>query len=260
VPAATNVRRRRTYADPVRALLPRPVDDVDIHAHYAADWLDAGGLRVNFIASADGAAQAAGKSAGLQTPGDNAVFGALRDLADVVLVGAGTAVVEGYRPVRFSERRAGLRRDYRLPGVLPVAVTSRTLRMDPTVELFTDATGDARTIVLTCAAAPPEQLAAFRAVADVALCGEDTVDPLLVRAALADRGHRRVLSEGGPTLFGQFAAAGAVDELCLTVSPLLSGPGPMRITSGPEWSGPRPADLVGLLEEDSALFLRYRMR
>ncbi|HEU5267738.1 MAG TPA: pyrimidine reductase family protein [Jatrophihabitans sp.] len=244
----------------MRALIPQAVDDVDLHAHYAADWLEPGGLRMNFVASADGSAQADGKSAGLQTPGDNAVFAALRDLADVVLVGAGTAVVEGYRPVPISERRAAVRRDFGLSGALPVAVTSRTLRLDPTMQLFTGAADNARTIVLTCAAAPVERIEALRAVADVVLCGENAVEPALAQAALVDRGYPRILSEGGPTLFGEFAGAGVVDELCLSVTPLLAGPGPMRVMAGPAWAATRPLQLNGLLEEDGALFVRYRVR
>ena len=78
----------------MRALLPRFADDPDVHAHYARDWVARGGVRVNFVSAADGAVTADGKSKGLQTPGDNRVFAALRDLADVVLVGAGTAVAE----------------------------------------------------------------------------------------------------------------------------------------------------------------------
>lgn len=244
----------------MRAVFPDAVEDVDIHAHYAADWLDRGGLRVNFVASADGAAHAEGKSAGLQTPGDNLVFSALRDLADVVLVGAGTAVIEGYRPIRLSERRVATRRNYGLPPTVPVAISSRTLRVDPDTDLFAAAARSARTVVLTCAAAPADKIAALHDVADVVICGDESVDPLQARAALADRGHRRILCEGGPTLFGEFAGAGIVDELCLTVAPLLAGPGPPRIVDGTEWSEPRQLDLVGLLEEESALFLRYRVR
>ena len=85
-----------------------------------------------------------------------------------------------------------------------------------------------------------------------------TSSPALARRALEERGHRRILSEGGPTAFGDFAAAGVVDELCLSVSPLLAGPGPQRIIGGRPWPGPRSLDLIGLLEEDGALFLRYR--
>ncbi len=241
----------------MRALLPAIFDGVDIHDHYAAGWVDRGGLRVNFVSSVDGAAHAEGKSAGLQTPGDNAVFAVLRDLADVVLVGAGTAVVEGYRPTWLSARRAEVRREHGLAAALPIAVSSRTLRLDPAAVLFT-ATDDSRTIVLTCAAAPSGPRDALREVADLVVCGDEAVDPVLARSALEERGHRRILSEGGPTVFGDFAAAGVVDELCLSVSPLLAGPGPQRIIGGPAWPGPRPLDLIGLLEEDGALFLRYR--
>lgn len=244
----------------MRALLPEPADDTDVHAHYARDWIDRGGLRVNFISSADGAAQANGLSRGLQTPGDNRIFAALRDLADVVLVGAGTAVAENYGPARVSDRRRGVRRDHGLRDVLPVAVISRTLRVDATSPLFTGAPDGARTIVLTCAAAPPEQRRALAEVADVVDCGEDEVDGRLARAALEQRGHTRILSEGGPTNFADLARAGVVDELCLSISPLLVGPGPGRITAGTRWIAANELALTGLLVEDSALFARYAVQ
>jgi riboflavin biosynthesis pyrimidine reductase len=244
----------------MRALLPAPADEVDVHAFYAADWVDGGGLRVNFVSSADGAAQADGKSEGLQTAGDNRVFAALRDLADVVLAGAGTVTIEGYRAISVSGRRAAIRRRYGLRDVLPTAVISRSLRLNPDSALFTDAHPDARTIVLTSEAAPAERVAALAKVADVAVCGSDLVDLALARAALAERGLTRILSEGGPIAFTHLAAAGVVDELCLSLTPKLVGPGPTRITAGADlWTQPRALQLAGLLEEDGALFLRYRL-
>jgi riboflavin biosynthesis pyrimidine reductase len=244
----------------VRALLPEHSDDVDVHSCYAADWLDRGGLRVNFVASADGAAQANGKSEGLQTDGDNTVFAALRDLADVVMAGAGTVTIEGYRAISVSERRRSIRRHYGFRDVLPTAVISRTLRFDPESALFVDAPPDARTILLTCAAAPAERRIALERVADVAICGDDAVDPMLARQALEERGHTRILSEGGPLTFADLARGGVVDELCLSLSPLLVGPGPTRIVSGELWQDAAPLSLTSLLEEDGALFLRYRTR
>jgi riboflavin biosynthesis pyrimidine reductase len=243
----------------MRVLFPDSVDDVDVHAFYAADWVETGGLRVNFIASADGAAHATGTSAGLQTAGDNRIFAALRDLADVIVAGAGTATIENYRPVSMSERRRSLRREYGLAEALPIAVISRTLRLDPSATLFRDAPENARTIVLTSEAAPPDRRTAFDHVAEVIICGADTVEPALARRALEERGFTRILSEGGPTVFADLAAGEVVDELCLSVSPLLIGPGPGRITGGGEWSGPARLRLVGVLEEDGALFLRYRV-
>jgi riboflavin biosynthesis pyrimidine reductase len=244
----------------MRALLPASHDDVDVHAFYGTDSLETGGLRVNFVSSADGAAQAEGKSEGLQTAGDNRVFGALRDLADVVLAGAGTVTIEGYRAVLVSDRRAAIRRDLGLREVLPTAVISRSLRLNPDSALFTDAPPDARTIVLTCEAAPAERRTALEKVADVAVCGAEMVDTPLARAALEERGLTRILSEGGPTAFAHLMAGGVVDELCLSLTPILVGPGPTRITTGAQlWEQPARLALAGLLEEDGALFLRYRV-
>lgn len=244
----------------MRALLPEPADDVDVHAFYAADWLDSGGVRVNFVGSVDGAAQAEGRSGGLQTPGDNRVFKALRDLADVVVAGAGTVTIEGYRAVRVPDTRVEIRRAYGLRDVLPTAVVSRSLRLDPDASLFADALPGARTIVLTCAAAPADRRAALAKSADVVVCGDDIVEPALAKAALHERGLTRILSEGGPTAFGYLLAGGVVDELCLSITPMLVGPGPTRIVDGPaEWDVPIGLRLAGLLEEDGALFARYRI-
>jgi riboflavin biosynthesis pyrimidine reductase len=96
-------------------------------------------------------------------------------------------------------------------------------------------------------------------VADVLVCGDGEVDLGAAIAALRDRGLARILCEGGPRLFGELARTGLVDELCLTFSPMLAGPGAERITAGASWpDGPRRFALAGLLEEDGALFARYR--
>jgi riboflavin biosynthesis pyrimidine reductase len=243
----------------MRALLPTPEDDVDVHAFYAADWLDVGGLRVNFVASVDGAATEDGASRGLQTAGDNRIFAALRDLADVVLAGAGTVRTEGYKPITVSDRRRAIRAKYGLPATLPTAVVSRSLRLNPADDLFAAAPDDARTIVLTCAAGDPRVRAELEQVADVIVCGDRSVDLAAARATLADRGMTRILCEGGPLLFADLARAGVVDELCLSISPLLTGPGARRIVAGELWpDDPHRLTLAGLLEEDDALFCRYR--
>jgi riboflavin biosynthesis pyrimidine reductase len=243
----------------MRALLPTPEAEVDVHAFYAADWLDTGGVRVNFVVSVDGAATEDGASRGLQTPGDNRIFAALRDLADVVVAGAGTVRTEGYRPITLSDRRRAIRTEYGLPTTLPTAVISRSLRLNPAADLFAAAPEDARTIVLTCAAADPVLRAELEQVADVVMCGDESVDLAAARAALTDRGLTRILCEGGPTLFADLARAGVVDELCLSISPLLTGPGARRIVAGELWpDDPRRVRLAGLLEEHDALFCRYR--
>jgi riboflavin biosynthesis pyrimidine reductase len=244
----------------MRAWLPAVLDDVDVHVHYAADWLSPGGLRANFVASVDGAVAAEGRSAGLQTPGDNRVFAVLRDLADVVLVGSGTALAERYGAVRITARREALRRELGLRPVLPLAVISRNLALDPDSALFADAAPDARTIVVTCARAPADRRQTLERVAEVLVCGEDSVDLAETRAALEARGLTRILSEGGPRAFADLVAAGVADELCLSLTPYLVGPGPGRIVAGAApWPATSGLALTGLLEEDGALFLRYRI-
>jgi riboflavin biosynthesis pyrimidine reductase len=242
----------------MRVLLPTPSEDADLHAFYARDWIEDGGVRMNFISSVDGAVTVSGLSRGLQTPGDNAVFAALRDLADVVLVGAGTARDESYKPANPSAARREKRADYGLSPAHPIALVSRSLRLDLTSPLFIDAHPDARTIVITCQAGDPAVRQALAATADVLVLGEQDVDLTAAVAALRERGFTRILSEGGPTLFGEMAAAGLVDELDLSISPLLAGPGARRITGGQLWAAPLGLTLTGLLEEDDALFARYR--
>jgi riboflavin biosynthesis pyrimidine reductase len=239
----------------MRALLPEPIADPDVHAFYARNWVGRGGIRMNFVTSVDGSVSAGGLSEGLQTPGDNRIFAALRDLADVVLVGSRTVLTEGYSRPDPEGARLERRREHGLPDALPLAIVTRSGRgLDPGLPLF--AAGDApRPIVCTTGSA---EKAGLGAVADVIVTGSDEVDYGVVRSELAARGLTRVLCEGGPTVFAQAAGADEVDEVCLSVSPLLAGPGPGRITGGVPWPpGVRWLTLDGLLEEDGALFLRY---
>jgi riboflavin biosynthesis pyrimidine reductase len=238
----------------MRALLPRPEPDADPHAHYASDWIEPGGVRVNFVASVDGAVSVTGLSKGLQTPGDNRVFSALRDLADVVLVGSGTAAAENYRPARFSPARLEIRRSYGLAASLPIAVVSRSLHLDLDRPLY----ADPGTVVLTCASAGAGAIARVREQCEVLVCGETTIDLDAARDALAARVGARILCEGGPTIFSAVVQAGVATELCLTSSPILVGPGPGRILAGTAFE-PVGLTLIGLLEEDDALFHRYRI-
>ena len=138
-------------------------------------------------------------------------------------------------------------------------MVSGRLDLDPNSRLFADPAGN-RTIVLTGAGADADRRRALEEVADVVICGDRGPEPRAMRAALEERGHRRILREGGPTLFADLAAAGVVDELCLSLTPLLAGPGPGRITTGAVWeAGSVAMTLTTLLEEVGALFARYRL-
>jgi riboflavin biosynthesis pyrimidine reductase len=174
----------------------------------------------------------------------------------VVLVGSGTAEAENYKPARPRPALASLRAGR--PATATIAVISGSLDLDLTSPLFTDAPADARTIVITRATARPDLQEAAAKAADVLVAGQDKVDLAAALAALADRGLRRVNCEGGPHLLGQVAAAGLLDELTLTVSPTLAGPGTGRVIAGPAFAADRMT-LTQVLTEDGYLFCRYRL-
>jgi riboflavin biosynthesis pyrimidine reductase len=214
------------------------------------DW-----LRANMVASADGAGFLDGRSGGLSSPGDRRLFGLLRALCDVVLVGAGTARGENYKPARHHPELAMLRAGR--TATPPIALVSRALDLDLTAPLFAGAPPDARTIVITCAAAPADRLAAVARAADLIVAGDSAVDLAEALAALRERGLGMVLCEGGPHLLAHLASAGLLNELCLTISPLLAGPGPHRITAGAPFPPQRMALVHVLRDNDGVLFCRY---
>lgn len=239
----------------MRRIFPPPsqaeVDPADCYAFPADRW-----LRLNMVASVDGAIRVEGVSGGLSGAGDRRVFHVLRGLADVILVGAATVRAEGYGPARPREGWARLRAGR--PPTPPIAVVTRRIDLDLDGPLFTAAEPHARPIVITTAAAPAARLAQARRVAEVIVAGADRVDPRRAVAALHERGLGRILCEGGPVLNGLLAAAGLVDEVCLTVSPLLLGGDAARILDGaPVRTG---LTLVQILEEDGFLFCRYHRR
>ena len=216
------------------------------------------------VASLDGAATVEGRSGGLSNEADRQVFALLRAYADVLLVGAGTARAEGYGPVRPESE--GLRwawlRDGRPPSP-PIAVVTRGLGLDLGGALLTDAPPHARTIVITTESALPGRRAAAARTTEVIVAGEASVDLKAAVDALAERGHQRISCEGGPHLLGQLADAGLLDELCLTVSPLLAGPGADRIVTGGlpmPGGGTLPFTLAHVLEDEGHLLCRYVRR
>ena len=237
--------------------------NVDLAAAYAypAGWPDrrsgtpAAWVRANMVTSADGAAAAKGVSSALSSEDDRQLFSVLRGLADVILVGAQTARVERYGPARARPDWAQLR--VGRPPVPPIAIVTGTLDLDLSSPLFTAAPADARTIVLTSAAAPADRRALAASAADVVIAGSQHVDLAAAVGALTDRGLCRVLTEGGPRLLGQLVAADLLDELCLTVSPLLADGNAARITAGAQLAVPRRLRLGHVLEAQGSLFCRY---
>lgn len=215
-------------------------------------------LRANMVSTLDGAAQHDGRSQPISGAADMRIFGTLRGLADVVIVGAETVRKEGYRPARAREEFAALREAAGQAPAPAVAVVSASLDLDFSLPLFTSPL--VPTLLLTGAAAAPDRVAtAEKAGARVVIAGDGMgVDPARAVRALADCGHTRLLTEGGPRLLGQLVAAGVLDELCLTVAPMLTAGDAQRIAGGPSVTVPQRFELVSLLEEAGFLFSRYR--
>ncbi|AIY01325.1 hypothetical protein ART_1726 [Arthrobacter sp. PAMC 25486] len=220
----------------------------------------------NFIASIDGAASLDGLSGQLGNAWDQRVFSLLRQTSDVILVGAQTIRAEGYGGELLSHAAQQWRSDNWLSPHPPLAIVSGSLNLDPGLEVFTQA--PVRPLVLTLASAPQERRESLSEVSDVVNVGEASLDVARLIAELSGRGYQNIHSEGGPTLLGSFAAEGRVDELNLTVSPLLVGGAAGRIAMGGHHGGAasaagaagelaRSMNLARILKADSMLFLRY---
>jgi len=243
----------------MRALLPDPSDHVDLEAAYAPPATTAATrpfVRVNMISSLDGAITVHGRSGQLGGAGDREVFAVLRSLTDVILVGAGTVRAEGYGPARLDADAQARRRARGQTPTPPIAVVSRSCHLDWDSPFFTDT--DARPIVITTADANADARKRAESMVDVVTAGTGDVDLAVALGALHERGARSVLGEGGPRLNAQLAAAGLIDELCLTLSPrLVAGDGP-RLFAGSELPEPSRLEPVSLLEDDGFFFLRLR--
>lgn len=234
-------------------LWPSPgveMTDTDLETLYAyppdRTWVAA-----NFVSSVDGAVSVDGRSAGLGSAADKLVFLLGRDLADVVLVGAGTVLVEGYRGARPSAER---RERHGLTEALPIAVVTARGTLTPELPLFTDAVIPPIVITTAAAAAKLPELPG-----EVIIAGEHEVDLGTAVRELAGRGLRRINLEGGPTLFGSMIAAGLVDSLNLTLSPLLAVGDSGRIAHGPIVP-PVDLELASVLRADDVLLMRYQRR
>ena len=226
----------------------------ELLAAYAVEDRAAPHLRANMISSLDGAATSGGLSGGLNNPADKQVFDMLRRLADVIIVGAGTVRAEGYGAMRLSEQDVCWRRTRGLRDHPVFAIVSASLGLSPADQVFADA--PVRPLVVTHTGAPAEQREALVEVADVVDCGRESVEPMAMRSVLAERGLPQMLCEGGPHLLGALTEAGALDELCLTMSPYLEGGSSMRITRDAA-EVHQAMRLRSVLRAEDMLMLRY---
>ena len=212
-------------------------------------------VRANFVSTLDGAAAGEdGRSSSINAGADRDVFRLLRALSDVILVGAGTARVEGYRRATIRDPWLWLR-DGR-PAHPTMAVVSRSGDIPPRLSQAREHSGEV--LLVTCERAGAEAIGLARDTLgkdNVIVQGDESVDLTAAVDALAARGLRHILCEGGPHLMRDLTASGRLDELCLTIAPMLVGGNRPRITAG----APVNANLLPrlLIESDGAILGRW---
>lgn len=231
--------------------------DAELEALYP--WpSDGTHLRANMVMTLTGAiADAAGSSRGISSPADRRLLGLLRRRCDALLVGAGTIRAEGYSPLRSAYADIRIASGQRPAPVL--VVVSRTLDLPLDSPLFRESTE--RPLVITCGAAPSTARRAAADVSEVIDIGESEVDLAGLRDLLRERGLPRVHCEGGPTLLNRLIGLDQVDELLITLSPIVTA---ATTDLSPVTSAAATRDLVqmfelaSLLEDSGSLFCRYR--
>jgi riboflavin biosynthesis pyrimidine reductase len=214
---------------------------------------------LNMISTADGRASLGGRSGPLSDRADRALFHELRGAVDGVLVGAGTVRTERYGRMIPDAARRELRRE-RGQSEEPLAcIVSGRLALDGDVPLLREPA--ARVAILTASTASLPASAA--SVEYVRTARDGRLDLAAALGELRARFEiRSLLCEGGPHLALQLLEAGLLDELFLSLAPLLSGGEPsggeaLRILAGAELEPPAELELLGVLRSDSHLFLRY---
>jgi riboflavin-specific deaminase-like protein len=213
---------------------------------------------LNMVATADGAAAVAHRTAPISNLADRQLFHELRAHVDAVMVGAGTVRIERYgRLVRDAQRRQ--RRLARGLAAEPLAiVVSRRLSLTPDLPLLADP--NSRVLVLTASQAElpacPAKITYVRSPPgrEMDLAG-------MLAQVRTEHGVRSVLCEGGPDLNASLLARGLIDELFLSIAPALAGStGSLSIVDRAPLTEPVALELVWLLEWGSQLFARYLLR
>ena len=228
-----------------------PPDLLDLYLSDDRSAIDRPWVMANMISSIDGATAIDGRSTGLGEDDDPQVFKAIRAVPDVILVGAGTVAAEDYRPVVLDSERRQRRTALGKAEVPTLAIVSGRLSVDPEARVFSDP--DHKPLIITGTQADPAKLVTIGDAADIAIL--QSLDPASILHHLGAAGV--VLLEGGPTLNGQFAAAGLIDELNLTLRSAVAAGDSKRITNGEAVKPLLEMNVDRVLQGDRALFIRY---
>lgn len=236
----------------------RDLEDGELPRLYGYPEQDATWVRANFITSVDGGATSGGSSGAMGGPGDRFIFNLLRELADVIVVGAGTVRIEGYSGAQLSAAQRQHRQARGQSEVPPLAIVTKSGHLNRDMAVFTRT--EVPPLVLTCAAAAAQTRRLLSGVCEVLDCSAgdpEKVDEAALLAALDARGLRRILTEGGPMLLGSLIDRDMLDELCLTIAPYIVGGQARRIAAGPGQllTGMRCAHV--LTDDAGYLYTRY---
>jgi riboflavin biosynthesis pyrimidine reductase len=207
----------------------------------------------NFIGTLDGRATVGGSTEALGFHTDARVLMRMRTFADAVMIGAGTMRVEQYERMLPVPRLRDYREQIGLPADPLTVLISHSMSLPWNASLFTD--GHGKVIVATASSSSPPSTATEVEV----LRYEDAVDLGALLAHLhRELGVEAISCEGGPTLLRALIAEGLVDDLFLTLNPVLVGEGERGLIHGALQS-PVPAELAWALEAEGELFTRWRI-
>ncbi|WP_073695570.1 pyrimidine reductase family protein [Mycobacterium sp. ST-F2] len=222
------------------------------------DPLDRPWVRANMITSLDGGATDDGTSGGLAGPGDRALFGLMRQHADVILVGAATVRIENYSGAQMSAAQRQARQLRGQAEVPPIAVITHSADIPHDAKLFTRT--EVPPLILTSRDSIDDTCRRFIGLAEVidaSGAAPDRVDPRAVLRIFAERGLLRVLTEGGPSLLNMLIEDDLIDEMCVTIAPVLVGGQARRIASGPGQAHTRLRRSHVLTDTAGYLYTRY---
>ena len=241
---------------------PRTVEESDLIELYRLPVPEGRGwLRTNFVMSLDGSVQGPdGRSGTLNTASDRQVFALQRALADAVLVGANTARFEGYRAIDLEPWQLEIREQEGLAPYPVLVIISASADLDPLIAIPADGTDGGSVMIITTSGKSEDDLEPLRAAGITVLeATGNGLDLAMIIDQLAGTGLPRLLCEGGPQLHNDLLAAGVVDEMALTLAPVVMGGQGLRSTSGAALPTPTGFQLHhALYAEDGALFTSYR--